>query len=179
MGLGVQDETCPKLGKAPNWRKLEKGSGKRAAPLRRPFPPKKRKMRKPGWPKPPDPAGVRKHPLTPSHIRLCNFANRLPGDPRSQKIGISDMIEAHRAAWFNRHKPKPPAAPTLLPGPAAQNVPDRHPLPLADRADLLLQRIFEVSKPIPLPPPGATETFKSGTRRVVSGPRPCRRFGER
>ena len=95
------------------------------------------------------------------------------------------MIGQARSDWFNRHKPKPPAArpPCVLPGPAATNVPDRvHATvsnPLADRVEGLMIRILNASAPIPLPLPGAPEVFKPGTRRVVSGPIACRRWGDR
>ena len=101
------------------------------------------------------------------------------------------MKATSRQNWFMLHctpkaqRPKPPAVrrPCVLPGPDPVNVPD--PVlatvsnPLAERAEGLMIRIFNASKPIPLPPPNAPEVFKSGTRRVVSGPNACRRWGAR
>lgn len=51
---------------------------------------------------------------------------------------------------------------------------------LASRVDQLMADALQKSAPMPNPPPNATEVGRaSGTRRVVPGPNPCRRWGGR
>ena len=66
-------------------------------------------------------------------------------------------------------EPVPPPSPEML---AA--------IALVEQADGLIAQVFYITKPVPLHESGLVENYRSpGTRRVVAGPRPCRKFGDR
>lgn len=95
------------------------------------------------------------------------------------------MIEPHRAAYFARkfpQKPKIRETPEIEISCAIERIEPLRSEPVVrlSAAEKLDARILAASAPTPLPPPEATEVWRApGTRRVVPGPHPCRRWGGR